>query len=142
METMIKIAANGDQLPADAIAWDAVLLPRLGLMFSADDVSEEELTFTEAEAACSELTLAGFSDWTLPERHELEAILDLTRHNPAIDPTFFRDTQSDWYWTRTPTAWSPDCAWFVGFGSGSVYYGLRDDYAFVRAVRRVSPAGQ
>ena len=142
METMIKIAANGDHLPADAIAWDAVLLPRLGLMFSADDVSEEELTFTEAEAACAALNLAGFNDWTLPERHELEAILDLTRYNPAIDPTFFRDTQSDWYWTRTPTAWSPDYAWIVGFDKGGVSGSRRGNYAFVRAVRRVSPAGQ
>ena len=142
METMIKIAPNGDHLPADAIAWDAVLLPRLSLMFSADDVSEEELTLADAEAACAALTLAGFNDWTLPERHELEAILDLTRYNPAIDPTFFRDTQSDWYWTRTPVAWSPDCAWIVLVSTGYVGSYHRSSNAFVRAVRRVSLAGQ
>ncbi|MCP1375993.1 DUF1566 domain-containing protein [Dyella lutea] len=142
METMIKIAANGDQLPADAIAWDAVLLPGLGLMFSADDISEKELNFADAEAACASLNLAGFTDWRLPERLELEAILDLTRHSPAIDPTYFRDTQSDWYWTCTPTAWSSVYAWFVSFGHGHVLGNHRDSSAFVRAVRRVAPASQ
>ncbi|HET6805647.1 MAG TPA: DUF1566 domain-containing protein [Frateuria sp.] len=142
METMIKIGANGEQLQPDAPQWDAVLLPRLGLMFSATDTGAGELTFKQAEAACANLTLASFNDWQMPERQELEAILDLTRYNPAIDPVFFRDAKSDWYWTRTPVAWSSGCAWLVYFSYG--YVGNHDRYgrAFVRAVRRVSPAGQ
>jgi hypothetical protein len=112
-------------------------------MFSANDVGDGELTFNQAEAACAGLTLAGFSDWRLPERTELEAILDLTRYAPAIDPTYFRDTKSDWYWTRTPCAWSSDRAWLVGFSFGYVdYYLLRYYTAFVRPVRVASPAGQ
>jgi hypothetical protein len=142
METMIKIGAQGEQLPAEATQWDAVLLPQLGLMFSATDTGEGELTFKQAEAACASLTLASFSDWRMPERQELEAILDLTRYEPAIDPAFFRDTKSDWYWTRTPTAWSSGCAWIVSFDDGGVGNGTRNLRAFVRAVRRVSPAGQ
>jgi hypothetical protein len=139
---MIKIGANGEQLPDDASQWDAVLLPQLGLMFSATDVGDDEVDFDQAEAACASLSLSGFNDWRLPDRQELEEILDLSRHSPAIDIKYFRDTKSDWYWTRTPTAWSSGHAWVVTFYGGIVDHDVRYGNAFVRAVRRVSPAGQ
>ena len=39
-------------------------------------------------------------------------------------------------------AWSPDYAWIVNFNNGNVNNNHRDNNAFVRAVRRVSPAGE
>lgn len=140
MATMIKISATGEQLLADAPEWDAVLLPEQGLMFSAGNASQKELNEKEANEACAALTLAGFNDWRVPTRQELESILDLSRYSPAIDTTHFRDTKNDWYRTSTPCPWSSDRAWLVGFDYGGVYDGNRRYRAFVRAVRRVSPA--
>ena len=98
----------------------------------------ERVTYAAAEKACASLG----EGWRLPTRMELESILDLTRHEPAIDTTRFPDTKSGAYWTSTPCAWSSGCAWIVDFGYGVAdYYHRGVSGAFVRAVRSV-PAGQ
>ena len=40
--TMIKLAADGQELPADATEWVAVKLPEHGLIFTATQINEEE----------------------------------------------------------------------------------------------------
>jgi hypothetical protein len=115
---------------------------RSGLTWSKATLCDEEVTQHQAEKICAELDLAGHTDWRLPTVDELFALADRTRYSPAIDDEAFPNTQSDWYWTSTVTAWSSGCAWFVCFNYGSASYYLRDDdSAFVRAVRGV-PAGQ
>ncbi|NUS38286.1 MAG: DUF1566 domain-containing protein [Lysobacter sp.] len=98
----------------------------------------KRVSYADAEKACAALG----EGWRLPTRMELESILDLTRHEPAVDTTRFPDTKSGWYWSSTPCAWSSDSAWIVSFGNG---YALNlhrvNSLAFVRAVRGV-PAGQ
>jgi len=91
----------------------------------------------EARKACAALG----PGWDLPERMELESILDLKRHDPAVDTSRFPDTKSTYYWTKTDCAWSSDGAWVVGFDLGHASHAHRDYEACVRAVRRV-PAGQ
>jgi hypothetical protein len=71
----------------------------------------------------------------LPTPHELFAIADLTRHEPAIDTDYF-DCESAAYWTQTVLASSPsDFAWYVGFGNGFVDWSYQSSECFVRAVR-------
>ncbi len=135
----IKIGANGEQLPIEAPEWDAVYLPQFNIMVGAGNASDEALDSEAAATICSNLSLAGFNDWRVPERMELEAVLDLTKYKPAIDPVFFRDTHSDWYLTATPCAWSPGRVWFVGFSHGYVGDLNRYYQAFVRPVRSVLP---
>ena len=119
-----------------------VTLPALGLMFSQATITEVGVTQHQAGDLCRELRLAGHDDWRLPSDHELLALVDRSRHNPAIDTTFFPDTKPDWYWTSTICAWSPALAWLVSFGYGYCSYDYRDSsFGLVRAVRSV-PAGQ
>lgn len=87
--------------------------------------------FAAAEKAAEALG----EGWRLPSRHELESILDLSRHDPVIDTDVFPDTKSDWYWSSTPTAWNPSAVWVAHFDHGSVSSGHRGEYACVRAVR-------
>ncbi len=139
--TLIKIDSDGQELPKTAEIWSAVLVQELGLMFAANPLPQA-LDHDGAKAACAAASIAGFNDWRLPERDELESILDLSRHSPAIDPDFFPDTPcNDWYWTNTLTAWSSARAWLVHFNGGYVNDDLRLNPAFVRPVRAVS-AGQ
>ena len=119
-----------------------VTLPALGLMFSKATITEVDVTQHQAEDLCRELRLAGHAVWRVPTDHELLALVVRSRHNPAIDTTFFPDTKSDWYWTSTVCAWSSSLAWSVNFGDGLCGVDGRDFLSgLVRAVRSV-PAGQ
>ncbi len=109
--------------PAQGLEWSHTLL---------DGVSA---TYEEAEAACAELG----AGWRLPTRVELESLLDLTRHAPAIDTDKYPDTESAYYWTSTPCAWNEAACWAVDFYNGDVDNALRHYYACVRAVRDAQP---
>jgi hypothetical protein len=73
--------------------------------------------------------------WRLPTRFELESLLDLSRHDPAIDTEKYPDTKSTWYWTSSECAWNDAAVWVVAFSLGHVYYNPRHNFACVRAVR-------
>lgn len=52
---------------------------------------------------CEDLDFAGHSDWKLPSNKELSSTVDLRKQKPAIDTTFFPDTDyKAYYWSRTP----------------------------------------
>jgi hypothetical protein len=79
--------------------------------------------------------LCGFSDWRMPSWLELQGIAHLGRSNPAIDPTYFPNTPSSYFWSGSPNALSSNYAWFVYFGDGYVSnYPRYGDYS-VRLVR-------
>jgi hypothetical protein len=92
-------------------------------------------TWEQALTYCENLTLGGHSDWRLPNRNELQSIVDYSRYNPAIDTTYFPGTVASTYWSSTTYAYSTNGAWYVSFGYGTVdYYGRSGNY-YVRAVR-------
>lgn len=90
---------------------------------------------------------AGFCDWRMPTRFELESILDLGRVAPAVAPAFQSGcapgcatatcscTASGFYWSATTFDFLPDSAWDVGFevGAANVFGKAGRDH--VRAVR-------
>jgi len=83
---------------------------------------------------CEDLTLAGHSDWRLPNVRELQSIVDYGRRGLSIDPVFGAESES--YWSSSTSVVSPSGAWFVCFYDGAVSDTdkiLVDDY--VRAVR-------
>ena len=92
-------------------------------------------TWEQALTYCENLTLGGYSDWRLPNRNELQSIVDYSRYNPTIDTTFFPGTVASYYWSSTTGATSTGGAWDVGFDGGYVggYGKTYGDY--VRAVR-------
>jgi len=89
------------------------------------------------EAAAAVDTLGG--GWQLASYREATAIVDLTRHGPAVDPDAFPWIKADWYWLRDAAAWSSASAWFVSFGYGLVSSYRRCGSGFALACR---PAGQ
>lgn len=90
------------------------------------------MSYADAEAACAALG----EGWRLPTIQELLSLVDLSRHDPAIDVAAYPNTKHGAYWTRTPVSWAPSAAWVVNFyyGNSDVYLRV-DGYAFVRAVR-------
>lgn len=93
------------------------------------------LNWDNAIAYCSRLRLSGYSDWRLPDRHELMSLVDAS-YTPTIHPDFFPDTAADWYWTSTTDASDTSNALVVPFGNHYGYSSHKTSSRYVRAVRK------
>lgn len=96
---------------------------RTGLMWltnPADAGRGGTYTWVNALAACEGLTYAGFTDWRLPNLHELMSIIDYSKELPCVDATYFPNTPSSYHWTSTTStvggAFSTLSAWSVHLG--------------------------
>jgi hypothetical protein len=90
---------------------------------------------------------AGHTDWRLPNRRELESLVDAGRMSPSIDPVFNSGcaanctvltcscTNSFAYWSSTTYQSNPVGAWFVDFSDGRVAFDGKSTPYNVRAVR-------
>lgn len=84
---------------------------------------------------CDSLSLATHTDWRLPNVKELTSIVDYGRVSPAINPTYFPNTQSGYYWSSTAYEYNAGFAWIVGFYDGYVNFDFMGGSYFVRCVR-------
>lgn len=65
-------------------------------------VPDQKYEWEEAIQYCEDLEFAGQSDWKLPSNKETTSMSDYTRMKPALDTSFFPDTDyKSHYWTRT-----------------------------------------
>jgi hypothetical protein len=97
-------------------------------------VASSAMTWANAKSYCTALNLGG-SGWRLPSMKELQTIVDKTRSNPAIDPTAFPSTPSDYFWSSSPVAGYADGVWSVDFLSGDSLNFVVGDALRVRCVR-------
>jgi len=104
-----------------------------GLMWQQGEAGR--MTWTAALTYCENLELAGYSDWRLPNRNELQSIVDYQTYNLAINITAFPGAMSSDYWSSTTCANFTDIAWYVSFSFGVVDYSNKSDNYYVRAVR-------
>lgn len=93
--------------------------------------------WTTALSTCEADTTAGHTDWRLPNRNELLSIVSLATVNPAIDTSFFPNTQSDFYWSSSTYQGpgSESLAWNVAFDYGGVDANSKGIGYYVRCVR-------
>jgi hypothetical protein len=116
---------NGDGTVSDAVT---------GLMWQRRDDGVER-TWSDADAYCFGLTLAGYGDWRVPSVKELASIAHYENPLSAIDAVYFPDAYGGPYWSYTETAEEPGGAWFVDFGTGEASYGSKMTYRRIRCVR-------
>jgi hypothetical protein len=102
-------AVNGDGTVTDMVT---------GLMWQQQDDGTTR-DWATAMTYCDTLTVAGHSDWRLPDNRELIAIADYGTANPAIDTIAFPGTLSSYYWTSTEYGLDPTNAWDVVFDIGA-----------------------
>ena len=152
-----KLDAEGNELSANAPAWSCVRDNNTGLVWEVktDDggIHDKDNTYrwggesalgsgygtyytdwnvlvngTNGEALC------GLTDWRVPTVKELKGLQSMDRISPSVDTDYFPNTPPSFHWTSTPSAYSPDRAWYVYFFWSNADDGNRTDYLSVRLV--------
>ena len=91
--------------------------------------TEKYVADVQATALCA------FTDWRMPTVNELDGIVHAGRNSPSIDPIYFPNTKSSYFWSGSPGAGAPNDAWVVNFGYGNVDSNYRINGFQVRLVR-------
>jgi hypothetical protein len=119
-----------------------------------DGIHDRDGTYSWTDAVAVKIAtlnstaFAGFSDWRLPNRVELETLFNLGAGNPATFPalstpcdtagcssTTCSCTTNSIYWTSTSDFHSPAYAWYLNFSAANVAVQAKTEPARVRAVR-------
>jgi len=100
-----------------------------GLMWlkNADRVGKP-VTWQSALKAIKELNIqnvAGYSDWRLPNIRELESLVDLSVHSPALPAGHPFKNVAEGYWSSTTSVYEPAYAWVLYTRDGAVGVGYK-----------------
>lgn len=93
------------------------------------------MTWEEALSFCENLSLAGKTDWRLPNIKELQALNSAILVKPSVDKTFFPNIVTSRYWSSTSQLNTPTRAWYINFEYGIVTYEDKTSSLNVLAVR-------
>jgi len=112
----------------------AVLDKETGLVWERS--TSAPTTWVIAQNVCTQAATGGRLGWRLPTVDELASLVDLTQSNPALPSGhLFTSPNASYYWSSTTSAYGPDYAWGVHFGSGGVSYSDKYGNFYVRCVR-------
>lgn len=133
---------NGDGTVTDTatnLVWDRCAWGSSGAACTGVSIA---LTWNQALVHAVSANSANYknhNDWRLPNRNELETLVDLSRANPAIDSTAFPNTEVNGFWSSTSLAPDPTSAWYVYAYDGQVLYASKAQASYVRLVRGGQP---
>ena len=89
-----------------------------------------------ASLACGLTDGSSAGDWRLPNRKELQSLVDRSTVNPALPSGHpFTAVQANVYWSSSTYAGDATVAWFVSMNGGGVYNGHKGLYYYVWPVR-------
>ena len=100
-----------------------------------EPINTAQMTWSQARAYCSSLSLAGAGTWRLPSEIELYSLVDFTVASGATIDGAFPSTPANWFWSSSPVAGSSSNAWNVNFVSGLTHVNDVGNTNQVRCVR-------
>jgi hypothetical protein len=120
---------------------DAIVYDRLtGLRWSTPVLcGRETVTWQAALDRVTELNrerALGYGDWRLPNVRELESLIDLRSHSPAISPDNPFEDLGDGYWSSTTSVYDAAYAWVIYMQDGEVGVGFKAKPEFYEMVVR------
>jgi hypothetical protein len=135
-QSFTKIDASGTPVDPAATDWVVVRDNVTGLYWEVKTAvnTTEIVNYTNGLAYAANLDLAGYDDWRLPTLTELASITHLGTSAPAINTTFFPNTQSKRYWTSSDVG-TPGQGLVLHFQYGASYLNAKTNALYVRAVR-------
>ncbi|MDY6989848.1 MAG: DUF1566 domain-containing protein [Thermodesulfobacteriota bacterium] len=94
-------------------------------------------TWRQAKEYCENLSLAGYSDWRLPTKKELQSLLNYGFFRPAGDTAYFAYSHvpDDCNWSATTRVFLSVSAWKLSFWEGQATISGENNLNYVRAVR-------
>lgn len=107
-----------------------------GLTWQRNDDGTKR-TWQEAMDYCENLMVAGYSDWRVPTKKELQSISYYGGSRPALDTAYFPypHLHDDYYWSSNTRSFLALSALKVCFWNNQVAMGMKSDPNYVRAVR-------
>jgi hypothetical protein len=141
---------NGDGTVTDVntgLMWEK--LSDDGSIHDKDTTYVWDNAFAVKVATLNSGTFAGYNDWRVPNRRELESIVNLENVSPSVSAAFNTacapactvltcscTVVSGPYWSSSTVASGPHFAWRVSFSAGFGDAGNKSGFlSFVRAVR-------
>ncbi len=91
--------------------------------------------WAEALDVASGYDFAGYRDWRLPNKNELESLVEARCSTPAINEKVFPGTPANYFWTSSSYAGVAGGAWSVDFAYGTVNASVKTGKIHVRLVR-------
>lgn len=73
----------------------------------------------------NQASLHGFNDWSVPMIPELESLLDMGYHSPALPENHPFLNVREFYWSSTTSAYDTDYAWALYLRDGAVGVGFK-----------------
>jgi hypothetical protein len=106
-----------------------------GLMWQQQ--SGTNMSWSNAGAYCTGLSVGNHTDWRLPSVMELISIVNygIQSTGPMINSTYFLNTAASSYWSSTPDAGNTSNAWEMNFSAGTSFTSAMSGNAYVRCVR-------
>ena len=105
-----------------------------GLMWSREaDCREAPLTWHEALGRIEAMNrgrLHGYRDWRMPDIRELESLVDLGRHSPALPSASPFIKVQNFYWSSTTSEYETNYAWTLYLQDGAVGVGYKANAEF------------
>jgi hypothetical protein len=132
-QSYTKLDENGNDLPDEATEWVMVRDNVTGLVWEGktddDSIHDKDNNYDWYDAqdvfiaTLNSQNFGGSSDWRLPTIKELDSLVNSNRERPAINTAYFPYTRSNYYWSSTTYAPTPQTccwAWYVSFSYGDV----------------------